>query len=122
MAEYLPLHLPGQTFTRRASAAVTGGQLVAVSGTGTVAPSTAASASWLGVAAFDVLTGTDVTVFTEGVQRLTASGAITAGSTVEGAAAGRVAAHTVGTNDTNIVGLALTTAADGALVEIKLAR
>jgi hypothetical protein len=32
-----------------------------------------------------------VTVFTGGVQRLTASGAITAGANVEGAAAGAVA-------------------------------
>lgn len=122
MAEYQPLHNPGKAFTRQASAAITGGQLVVVSGSGTVAPSTAASAAWLGVAGFDGATGAQVTVFSEGVQRLTASGAITAGATVEAAAAGKVATHTNGTNDINVVGVALTTAADGALVEVSLLR
>lgn len=122
MAEYTPLHVPGKAFTRQASAAVTGGQLVRVSGSGTVAPVSAASADWLGVAGFDAASGEPVTVFTEGVQRLTASGAITAGQTVEGAASGAVAAHTNGTNDINVVGIALTTAASGALVEVSLLR
>ena len=122
MAEYLPLHLPGKAFTRAASAAITGGQLLIVSGSGTVAPSTAASASWVGVAAFDAASGDNVTVFDEGVHRLVASGAITAGALVEGAAAGKVASHTNGTADYNVVGLALTTVADGALVEVSLLR
>jgi len=122
MAEYLPLHIPGKAFTRQASAAITGGQLVVVSGSGTVAPAGAASASWLGVAGFDAATGDNVTIFDEGVQRLVASGAITAGALVEGAAGGKVATHTNGTNDYNVVGLALSTAADGALVEVSLLR
>lgn len=122
MAEYLPLHTPGKAFTRQASAAITGGQLVVVSGSGTVAPASAATHSWLGVAGFDAANGDQVTVFTEGVQRLVASGAITAGATVEAAAGGKVATHTNGTNDINVVGLALTTAADGALVEVSLLR
>lgn len=122
MAEYLPLHIPGKAFTRQASAAITGGQLVIVSGDKTVAPASAASATWLGVAAFDAASGENVTVYSEGVQRIIASGAITAGNTVEGAAGGKVAAHTNGTNDINVVGLALSTAADGALVEVSLLR
>lgn len=122
MAEYLPLYLPGQVFTRQASASITGGQLVIVSGSGTVAPASAATHSWVGVAGFDAANGDNVTVFAEGVQRLTASGAITAGSNVEAAAAGAVAAHTNGTNDQNIVGVALTSATNGQTVEVKLAR
>jgi hypothetical protein len=38
MAEYLPLHAPGKAITRSASATITAGQLVSVSGSGTVAP------------------------------------------------------------------------------------
>lgn len=122
MAEYSPLYDEGDSITRTASAAITGGQLVRVSGSGTVAPVSAASADWLGVAGFDVASGEPVTVYPGGIQRPVASGAITAGSTVEGAAGGKVAAHTNGTNDVNIVGLALTTAADGALVEVSFLR
>lgn len=122
MAEYVPLHIPGKAITRQASAAITGGQLVRVSGSGTVAPTSAASADWLGVAANDCASGDQVSIYLEGVQRLVASGAITAGATVEGAAAGAVAAHTNGTNDINVVGLALTTVANGAIVEVSLLR
>lgn len=122
MAEYLPLYTPGQAITRAASAAIVGGQLVVVSGSGTVAPSTAATHTFVGVAAFDVASGDQVTVFKSGVQRVTATGAITAGSTVEAAAAGTVAAHTNGTADFNVVGLALTTATNGNLVEVDFLR
>jgi len=122
MAEYLPLFKPGQAITRPTSAAVTGGQLVIVSGSGTVAPSSAATHLWLGVAAFDAASGTNVTVFAGGTHRLTASGGITAGQLVEAAAAGTVAAHTNGTNDFNVVGLALTTATNGNPVEVQILR
>ena len=123
MAEYLPLHDDGDSVTRAASASITGGQLVIVSGSGTVAPASAATAAWLGVAGFDANSGDNVTVFTSGVQRLTAgTGGVTAGNTVEAAASGQVVAHTNGTNDVNIVGLALTTATAGNLVEVKLTR
>lgn len=122
MAEYLPLFTPGKAFTRQASAAITGGQLLIVSGSGTVAPASAATHSWIGVAGFDAANGDEVTVFTESVQRIIASGAITAGALVEPAAAGKVAAHTNGTNDFNVCGIALTTVADGALVEVSLLR
>lgn len=122
MAEYLPAKAPGEDFTMTASATITGGQLVRVSGSGTVAPTTAASADWLGVASKDAVSGDTLTVFTGGVQRLTASGGITAGANVEGAAAGAVASHTNGTADANIVGLALTTATNGNPVQVQLLR
>lgn len=122
MAEYLPLHDEADSFTRVASAALIGGQLVRVSGSGTVGPVTAASSDWLGVAAFDCNSGDQVTVYTGGVQRCIATGTVTAGQLVEGAAAGAVATHASGTGDVNSVGLAMTTATGPALVEVKLAR
>jgi hypothetical protein len=122
MAEYIPAKEPGRDFTMTTSAAVTAGQLVRVSGSGTVAPTSAASADWLGVAGQDAGSGVKVTVFTGGVQLLTASGSITAGANVEGAASGQVASHTNGTADANIVGLALTSATNGNPVQVQLIR
>lgn len=122
MAEYLPAKEPGRDITMTASAAITGGQLVRISGSGTVAPVSAASADWFGVAASDVASGQKVTVFSGGVQMLTASGSIAAGANVEGAASGQVASHTNGTNDANIVGLALTAATNGNPVQVQFVR
>lgn len=120
MGDYLPLYKPGESITGTASAAITGGKLVYVSGDGTIANAAAAANIPVGVAAFDVATAGDkVTYFARGtVHRLVAAGAITAGAVVEAGASGNVAAHTVGTNDARVFGIALTTAADGAAVEI----
>jgi len=118
MADYSPKHVPGQIITRTTSAAVTGGQLLYVSGSGTVAPTTAATHAWLGWATHDAASGGLTGVTKDGIQYAVASGGITAGQLVEAAAAGKVAAHTNGTNDFNVVGLALTTATDGNVVEI----
>lgn len=123
MADYLPLHAPGEAFTRTTSAAVTGGQLVSVSGTGTVANSGASDASVVGVAAFDAASGTTVTVFSGGVQRCIAgTGGVTAGQLVHSGAAGTVVTHTNGTTDYLVVGLALTTATATNTVEIQMGR
>lgn len=130
MASYVPLFNPGQAITSQASAAITGGQLLAVSGSGTVAPAGANALNWVGVATQDAANGEKVGVVAGGVQRLTASGAVTAGDVVVAAAAGQVstlAAVTTPTaadvtNTRAIVGIALTTAANGALVEIKMER
>jgi hypothetical protein len=122
MADYQPLFNPGKAYTRQTSAAVVGGQLLVISGSGTVAPAATATHSWLGVAAFDAASGANVTVFSEGVQRIVATGSVTAGSTVEAATAGTVAAHTNGTNDQNIVGVALNSVTAGQLVEVSLSR
>lgn len=120
MAEYLPLYLPGKAYTATASAAITGGKAVYVSGDGTVATATSAANIIVGIAAFDVAaSGDKVTVFARGtVHKLTASGTVTAGDVVEAAAAGAVATHTQGTNDVRVFGIALTTATTGNPVEI----
>lgn len=130
MAEYLPLRTPGEALVSTASAAITGGQLVAVSGSGTVATAGAGTASWLGVAAFDAVANDRVTIYTSGEQELTASGAITAGDVLVTAATGQVSTIAAVTTPTAadvsstraIVGVALTTAATGAKVRVKLER
>jgi Uncharacterized conserved protein (DUF2190) len=121
MAEYLPIYKPGQALTLKASAAIVGGQLVAVTGVGTVGPAGAASAAWVGVAAFDAATNDNVTIHCDGVQSLTASGTVTAGDTVISAAAGQVATGAAAT-PAAFVGLALNTATTGNKVRIKFSR
>lgn len=101
----------------KASADVKKGQVVVISGDMTVAPSTEASASVLGVAMFDAKEGDPVSVETEGLFRLTASGAITAGAQVESAAGGKVA--TKGDTVTKVIGIALNTASNGGEVFVK---
>ena len=130
MADYLPLFKPGQAFTRAASATITAGQLVVVSGSGTVAPAGANAVNWIGVAAFDAASGADVTILAGGVQRPVASGTVTAGDLVVAGAAGTVATLAVVTtptaadvtNSRAIVGVALTTATTGNLVEVQFDR
>jgi hypothetical protein len=122
MAEYLPGWIPGSAITRQASSAIVGGQLVVVSGSGTVAPGTVATHAWVGVAGVDAAVGDQVLVFCQGIHRLVATGAITAGQNVEPAPAGTVAPHTNGANDVNIVGVALTTVAGGGVVEVMFDR
>lgn len=123
MAEYLPLHAPGVAFTRTTSGAVSAGNLLSVSGSGTVAQSAAADATVIGVAASDAASGVTVTVLAGGVQRLVAgTGGVTAGQFVHAGATGTVIAHTNGTTDYLIVGLALTTATATNLVEVQMVR
>lgn len=114
MAEYAPLFMPGDVITCTTSAAVTGGRLAAVSGNGTVAHAGAASAAVIGVFAFDAASGTQVSVHGRGqVHISTAAGAITAGDRVNAAATGTVATGVAALTN---IGVAMTTAADTALV------
>jgi len=121
MADYVPLFKPGQAVTATvATTAVVGGRLVEVNGVGTVGPAGAASVKVCGVAAYDAAVGEKVTLFNGGVQRLTASAAVTAGDNLAAAAAGKVAAIAAGTFG-QLVGVALTSAAaDGDLVEVQM--
>lgn len=122
MGDYVPQYTPGMRQTAVLSVACTGGQLLFVSATGTVAPTTAATANTCGVAAQDGAIGAKVALYAGGVQLLAATGTVTAGQTVEAATAGTVATHTNGTNDVNIVGVALTTAVGPALVQVLMNR
>lgn len=129
MADYVPLFKPGQAVTSTTSAAVTGGQLLIVTGSGTVGPATAKSPKWVGVAAQDAASGATVGYYSGGVQRITASGTVTAGDIVVAGASGTVASLAAVTTPTAddvtdsraIVGIALTTATD-ALVEVRMER
>lgn len=121
MSDYVPVFIEGDEVTCVASAAVKGGQLVELTGPYAVAPATANSAKWFGVAGFDVAAGDDVTVYRQQVQRPIASGAVTAGDAVAAAADGKVATAAAPTALTH-VGIALSTAADGEAVEVAFTR
>lgn len=121
MPDYVPVYVPGQARSHTTSSAVTGGRLVAVSGNGTVATAPAASKACVGVAAFDVPSGARLTVHSGGVQELVAAGAVTAGDAVICGASGAVASSATPPAGQQ-VGVALGTAADGALVRVQMER
>lgn len=100
-----------------AGADLKAGQVVYLSGNMEVSPTTAASKAVLGVAMFDCKKGDPIAVECEGLFKLKASGAITAGAQVESAANGEVAA--AGTTVTKAIGIALNTAAKGDGVFVK---
>jgi len=100
-----------------AGADLTKGQVVYISDDMTVSPTAGASKAVLGVAMFDAKKDDAVSVETEGLFALVASGAITAGAQVESAAGGKVA--TVGDTVTKVIGIALNDATDGNEVFVK---
>jgi hypothetical protein len=97
MSAYYPIFMGPPPHTAVASATVTGRQVLEVSATGTVGPAAAASVKVVGVAGFDAAANAEVLVFRGGVQELT---------TVRTLAAGRA------------IGVALTTATTGNLVQV----
>lgn len=101
----------------KASAKVMKGQVVEISGDMTVAPTSAASKKVIGVAMFDAAAGEEVAVETEGLFKMLASAAITAGDIVESAADGAVA--TVSTTAVKAIGIAINTAAKDEAVFVK---
>jgi hypothetical protein len=117
---YAPLYLPAFSLPMTASAAITGGQVVAVSGNNTVAPTSAASGAVVGVASNDAASGVQLPIYTVGVHLLTASGSISAGDTVISAAAGAVATIGSDTTDTHTIGKALAAATNGNTVPVLL--
>lgn len=129
MADYVPIYDEGP-YTLAASGTITAGQMVAISGSGTVAAAGANVANWVGVAAFDAVSGDKVTIYDDGVQNLTTTGTVTAGDLVVCAAAGTVstlAAVTTPTpadvtNSRAVVGVAWTTATTGLKVRVQLTR
>ncbi|MFD4957141.1 DUF2190 family protein [Microbacterium sp. NPDC058389] len=110
MADYTPKFNSIPAFTLTASADVTGGRLVEVTGNSTVGPAGADVADVVGVAGFDAKAGEIVTVYPRptGVHRLVANGAIAAGAKVIAATGGKVATIGAGTNP---IGIALELAA-----------
>lgn len=86
MTDYQPVYLPGAAMTLTASAAISEGDTVEVSGAGTVAPVTVAadpSVKVVGLAAADTVSGDPVTVFGRGtVHESVALDTVTAGDQV----------------------------------------
>lgn len=116
MSDYTPKFKPGQAVTFAASADITGGRVVEISGDREIATSAADSAKAFGIAGFDANTGDNVTVFIGGVQRPIAGGVIAAGAKVTTDATGKVVALGAGTNP---IGRALQAAtADGDVIDV----
>lgn len=113
---YAPRMDPGTHRTYTATTAITAGQAVEITGDDSVGATTAATAKFAGVAQYDAAIGELVTVISNGVQRLKASGAIAAGQRVSTGAAGVVVVVSTGA----AVGLCTKGAADGALADIDL--
>lgn len=113
MADYTPVYSGGVVpFTATTSAIVTGGQVLEVSATGTVAAAGANSVKFIGVAGHDAASGARVDVWpiVNCVHEFVSSGAISAGAGVKCGAAGVVVTAVVATE-----------AAAGALVGIATA-
>jgi hypothetical protein len=117
MADYTPVYAGGvKPFTLTTSAAVVGGNVLVVSGAGTVAASGGASAVAIGVAAHDAASGARVTVWPldNVIHELpVATGTVTAADGVTSSTSGGVTTAVVGTAAAagTLIGIALTTAA-----------
>ncbi|HEX6682963.1 MAG TPA: hypothetical protein VF062_09225 [Candidatus Limnocylindrales bacterium] len=116
MADYTPKFLYAEQVTSTASAAITGGQVLVVSGSGTVEPAgDAADITVVGVAAFDAAVNAQVGYFPRGkIHVTTTAGAVTAGVGVSAGAAGTV--DDDGGSDP-ILGVFLTSAGSGEKAE-----
>lgn len=113
MTDYSPKYKPGQAIPMIATGTVTGGLMT----TGAGAVCAADSVTWLGVASQDAVSGQDYVAYCDGVQRPTASAAVSAGAIVKCAAAGQVVTWVTGTDAfEKAVGIALE-AASGAGVQ-----
>lgn len=113
MADHIARYQSGP-ITEEASAAVTGGRLVAFTGNRTVGPAGAGSLLVAGVALRDAAIGQKVAVQHDGTHSLRASGAITTGQRVIAAADGRVAPAGATPDARTVVGFAREAIADGA--------
>ena len=98
-----------------AGANITKGQVLYVSGDMTVSPTTGASAAVIGVAMMDAKAGEPIAVECEGLMKLSAGGAITAGAKVASGADGKVVAGAE-----NAIGVALEGATAGNDVIVRL--
>lgn len=118
MADYTPVFpLAGGPFTSQASGTIAGGDLVAVSGSGTVSAA-AAGASAIGVAGHDASTGQKVAVhpLKQVHETLAGVAGVTAGNPLKvGASPSKLVLWVTGTDGAEKwVGVALTTAAADA--------
>lgn len=122
MADYTPLQTANLLpITSTASASITGGQLVEVSGSGSVGPAAADSVKAVGVAAHDAANGGRVTVHPlAGVvhEFVAGTGGVTAGQAVKAGTAANEVLPLAGGALGMQTGVALTTAAAGSKVQV----
>ncbi|MGP3914307.1 hypothetical protein [Nonomuraea sp. 10N515B] len=122
MADYTPLQTVNQLpFTSTASASIVGGQQVEVSGSGSLAPAAADSVKAVGVAAHDAANGGRVTVHPlAGVvhELVAGAGGVTAGQAVKVGATADTVLPLAGGALGMQTGVALTSAAAGAKVQV----
>ena len=120
MADHLPMFKPGQDVTFTATTAITGGQVVEVTGDRKVGvPAAAASTKTIGTAGQDAAINDLLAVHLAGpVDTMTSAAAIAAGADVENAAAGKVQTRTTGRS----LGVALNaaTAADQTVQVVRI--
>ncbi len=79
--------LPGDRLTCTASAAVTGGRLVELTGNRTVGPAAAASEKVVGISLYDAAINEKVTIVSEGVWLIRCEATVVAGDYVQAAGA-----------------------------------
>lgn len=121
MADYTPVQTANLLpLTSTASAGIVGGQMVEVSGSGSVGPAGAGSVKTVGVAAHDAANGGRVTVHPLGgvVHELVAGASITAGQPVKVGASANVALPLAGSAPGAQIGVALTSASQDAKVQV----
>jgi hypothetical protein len=106
--------------TLTAGGTITGGQLVALNGNRQVVAAGAASNAVLGVALHNAVSGEKVTVASDGVWPITASGAIAAGDTLIAAAAGAVSTAGAAPDARQVVGRALDAISNGVAGRVQL--
>lgn len=123
MADYTPVYRSGvDPVTLTASAAITSGQVLESTGSGTVGPAGALSVKFIGVAAHDAANGARVTVWPlPGVIHETTNGnagTISAGASIVPGASGNVDTAATGTAAAAgyLMGTAITTAATATKV------
>lgn len=123
MADYAPVYRSGiNPFTVTSSATIVGGQLVAISGSGTVGVAGALSTAVVGIAAHDCASGARLSVWPlSGLVHETTNGnagTITAGTSIVPGATGNADTATTATAAAAgyLMGTAVTTAATGAKV------
>jgi hypothetical protein len=121
MADYTPVFTGGAIpKTYQASGAVTGGTLVSQAAAGLVSTSGAGSATVLGVAAHDALSGAKVTVWPikNVTHEIASTGTIAVGDGIQSGAAGVAATDVVATGAAagRLLGIAENGATGGALV------
>lgn len=110
----------GTEVTYTASADILGGQLVQIASNGTVAPATASTQKVIGVALYDIPSGSEGAIRVAGVARVAnadGSTAITAGVAVTAGALGGATAHSTG----RAIGIALEPIAGGATGRVAIA-